>query len=259
MKIIAVDIGNSATKLAVVENAKVESPVVLANEHIDHIPVELKTVTEYLAKQRVKPVVICSVAASICEKVVRAVELATDAEPFVIGDKIPLPLALDLADPETVGHDRVVAAAMAYARMENAVVVADFGTAVTIDCVNADGVFLGGAILPGLKIGARGLASSTAALPLVDGPAVPATPWGRDTREAIATGLLFGAAGALREIVERYATELGSWPEVILTGGDAAVIAKHCDFVKAVVPELLLMGIGLAYERYRDVETDSET
>jgi len=60
----------------------------------------------------------------------------------------------------------------------------------------------------------------------------------------------------LREIVERYATELGRWPEVILTGGDATLIAEHNDFAKAVAPDLLLMGVDLAYELWAESQED---
>ena len=256
MKIIAVDIGNSKTRLALVEERKVSAPRQLANADVARFPTELIALYNEIGRQKIKPVVICSVVPEICRQVERAVRHVTESEPLVIGRKIPLPIPLDLSDATTVGHDRVLAAAMAHERMETAVVVADFGTAVTIDCVSAEGVFLGGAILPGLRLSAYALSSYTAALPLIEKPVVPATVWGRNTAEAISAGIVFGAIGALREIVERYATRLGRWPEVILTGGDAELIAKHCDFAKAVVPDLLLMGIELAYEYWVESRTE---
>jgi len=255
MKIIAVDIGNSMTRLAIVENGTVDAKTTLANEQIGQFPVKLKTLADRLGDQRTIPVVVCSVSPAICKRVASLVELAMDAGPMVIGQEIPIPIELGLSSPAGVGHDRVVSAAMAYHRIRNAVVVADFGTAVTIDCVNGEGVFLCGAILPGLTTAAKALAASTSALPWVKQPKAPATVWGRDTTEAISAGLIFGAAGALREMVERYATELKRWPEIILTGGDADLVAEHCNFVKATVPDLLLMGIELAYERYLECKT----
>ncbi len=101
--------------------------------------------------------------------------------------------------------------------------VADFGTAITIDCVNDEGVFQGGAILPGLDMAAKSLQAGTAQLPLVE-LSNPDWVFGKDTRQAIVGGLVYGARGALRELVETYATELGHWPVVILTGGDAALV-----------------------------------
>jgi len=136
---------------------------------------------------------------------------------------------------------------MAHFRLETACVVADFGTAITIDCVNDEGVFLGGAILPGLSMGAAALAAGTERLPEV-APAAPDWVFGRDTREAIVGGLVYGARGALRELAEAYATALGRWPPVIATGGDAELVCKGSEIVQAIVPDLCLMGVALAVQ-----------
>jgi len=250
MKIIAVDIGNSNTRLAIVENREVLEKTALANTKLDALPKTLRSFADRLADQSARPVMICSVVPDVCDKISQTVKRSIDSEPLVIGENIPLPLKLDLAEPESVGPDRVVASAMAHERMQTAVAVADFGTAITIDCVDAEGVFLGGTIMPGLRLSAKALAENTARLPLVE-PEVPNTPWGRNTDEAISGGLIFGIVGAVREIVERYANRLGSWPELIATGGDARLIARHCDFIHAVVDDLLLMGIELTYDYWQ--------
>ena len=203
-----------------------------------------------LCGQEHLPVVICSVVQKLCNVITEKFELALDITPNIIGRDIPLPMDVDLEDLKSVGKDRVVSAAMAYDRIGQAVAVASFGTAITIDCVNDDGVFLGGAILPGLTTSAKSLSEHTSALPLVE-IVPPAGPWGKNTLQAISSGIVFGAAGGLREITERFANELGHWPELIITGGDAKIIASHCNFVKAVVEDLLLMGIGLTYEKWK--------
>ena len=130
--------------------------------------------------------------------------------------------------------------------------VADFGSAITIDCVNADGVFQGGAILPGLQMGARALASQTAQLPQVE-LAEPHWVFGQDTAQAIISGLVRGARGALRELVETYATEMGAWPAVILTGGDARLICpdlNESELAQAIVDDLVLRGAAIAYYKF---------
>jgi len=137
---------------------------------------------------------------------------------------------------------------MAYFRLQSACVVADFGTAITIDCVSDNGIFLGGAILPGLHVGAEALARRTALLPEVR-LARPEWVFGKDTRQAIVGGLVYGARGALRELTEAYATELGRWPPVIATGGDAELVAGGYDIVQAIVPDLCLLGVALAYQK----------
>ncbi len=250
MKILAIDIGNTRTRLAVVEDRKVSDPVVFRTGQVDEITQTFKSLYDKYPIPKGLPVVVCSVVPQMTDRLSEIAESAMDFKPYIIGKNIPMPLKLELKDPQRVGPDRVVSAAMAFERMEKAVAVASFGTAITIDCVNDEGVFLGGTILPGLQTAARALEEHTALLPLVDLTA-PETPWGRDTTEAISAGILFGAVGALREIVERYATALGRWPELIVTGGDGLVIAQYCDFAHAVVPDLLLMGIELTYESWR--------
>jgi type III pantothenate kinase len=186
---------------------------------------------------------------------------------LVIGRDVPLPMLTDLPAPQRIGTDRLCTAAMAYHRLRSACVVADFGSAVTIDAVSDDGVFLGGAILPGLRMSAAALAGRTAALPEVR-LARPQWVFGTDTEKAIIGGIVLGARGALREIAEAYATAMGKWPPVILTGGDAELIGtpeelaaaeRHAgepfeargrmglDLVHAIVPDLCLMGIALAW------------
>jgi type III pantothenate kinase len=199
------------------------------------------------------------VAASVNPAVLERLEAAAEPlkEPLlVVGRDLPLPIQTDLPAPESVGVDRLCAAIAAFDRLGSACVVADFGTAVTVDCVNDEGVFLGGAILPGLEMGGEALEAKTAQLPRVDVRGAdgggPDWVFGKDTRQAIVGGLVFGARGALRELVESYATELGRWPIVILTGGDAKLIcprAGESGLVQAVVPDLVLRGVAIAYYR----------
>ncbi len=167
---------------------------------------------------------------------------------LVVGDDIDPPLPVDVPEPEKVGTDRLCAAAAAYQQMKSACVVADFGTAVTIDLVADDGAFLGGTILPGMALSARALHEHTAQLPLVE-IGTPTETLGKDTVSAIRNGIFAMMAGALREITERYATDIGRWPPLVVTGGDAAAIAGACDFIDRVVPDLGLDGMVLAYKK----------
>jgi type III pantothenate kinase len=253
MKIIAIDIGNTRTRIAVVEDRKIIESSAAPTGELTAVAETLRQFRgEYFTQGRM-PIAICSVVPKVCESVCDMISRQFDIEPLVIGKKVPLPLKLNLKDETTVGTDRVVAAAMAFERMGKAVAVASFGTAITIDCVNDEGVFLGGVIMPGLQMSARALAEQTAQLPLVE-LKTPETSWGRNTEEAISAGILYGAAGALREIVERFAVSLNKWPDLIVTGGDGEQMLKYCDFIHAYVPDLLLMGIELSLEQWADEE-----
>ncbi len=168
---------------------------------------------------------------------------------MVVGEELHRPLSLAIESPESVGIDRVCSAAAAYDTLGHACVVASFGTAITIDCVNDEGVFMGGAILPGVDMQARSLHEGTAQLPRVEIKS-PAGVYGNSTNDAISTGVLIGIAGGVREIVERYATELGSWPDLIATGGQAELIREHSNIIDRVVPDLCIRGIALAFRKH---------
>lgn len=173
----------------------------------------------------------------------------------VIGEDIPLPITVWVDEPGNVGTDRVVAAAAAFDVVADAVVVADFGTAVTIDLVDAHGVFQGGVICPGFEISAQALKDNTAQLPKVTVHR-PGGPYGKNTADAINCGLYYSIIGALEEIVRRYAEEVGHWPQIIITGSGAEIIKDDCPFVDNYVPHLVIKGIILAYMKY--IEGKSE-
>lgn len=168
---------------------------------------------------------------------------------LAVGEDLRRPMNLAIEEPQSVGIDRLCCAAAAYDHTRQACVAASFGTAITIDCVNDEGVFLGGAILPGLDMQARGLHESTALLPQVKVQPTGAV-YGANTEQAIRNGVIYGAVGALREITERYASDLGRWPQLVVTGGNAEFIKEHCNFIDSVVPDLCVQGIALAYRRH---------
>jgi type III pantothenate kinase len=198
-------------------------------------------------------------AASVNPAALKALEAAVlqhgGQDVLVVGRDLPLPIDTDLPAPDAIGTDRLCAASAAFDRLGQACVVADFGTAITIDAVNDEGVFLGGAILPGLAMGARALAGETAQLPEVR-LAEPAGAFGKNTDQAILHGLVGSARGALRYFAEAYATEMGAWPSVIVTGGDASLVCPHPGqdgLVQAVVDDLALRGVAMAcYRRLLD-------
>jgi type III pantothenate kinase len=127
-------------------------------------------------------------------------------------------------------------------------IVVDLGTATTFDCITADGVFLGGAIAPGIGMSAETLASKTAKLPSTE-LRVPSRAIGTRTEECIRAGVIFGAADAVDGMIRRIRKE---WPRktppmVIATGGFAAVMGDLCEELDRVEPHLTLRGLQLAY------------
>jgi type III pantothenate kinase len=167
-----------------------------------------------------------------------------------VGREIDLPLRVLTDPPAETGVDRVVNVAAAFEQLGKACVVVDAGTAITVDCCNDKGDFLGGAIAPGVSMQLNALHEGTARLPRVD-LAAPQGVFGRSTKDAIRHGVFYGIRGMVKELVEQYATELGFWPEVIATGGDAAKLFEGWeDIVHAISPDLTLYGIALAYANH---------
>jgi type III pantothenate kinase len=163
-----------------------------------------------------------------------------------------VPLVIDLDAPDRLGIDRVLAAHAANHVRDprRAAVVVDMGTAITIDLVAADGSFVGGAILPGMDLAARALAEHTDALPRVtlEGLTAPPAAVAKAAVPAIESGLFWGAVGAIRELVARYAVDLAAPPDVFLTGGGAPLVAQALagsKFQVRFIPHLVIAGIAL--------------
>ena len=166
--------------------------------------------------------------------------------------QFPLELAVDF--PERVGVDRVLKAVAAnrLRASGDSVLIVDSGTALTVDAISSQGVFLGGAICPGLRLGARALHQYTALLPEVTRreleERVPAA-CGKNTVDALRSGLFWGHVGTVREVVKRMAAELGTpSPLFLLTGGSGPLLAPH--FPEARFEQALsLQGIAATFWR----------
>jgi len=247
--VLACDVGNGAIHFAHVNGEKSGPVHRLRHGDLAGLGEEMAILWDTIPTPR--KLVACSVNPAGLRALEASAQDAIGQETLVVGRDLPLPIDVAVEHPGSIGADRICNAVAAFDQLGVPCVVADFGTAVTIDCVDAKGVLLGGAILPGLAMGAEALAARTALLP-AEKLTQPDWVFGQDTHQAIVGGLVFGARGALRAIVESYAEQLGQWPVVILTGGDAELICPHVDesdIVQAVVGELTLRGVALAYYR----------
>ncbi len=246
--VLAVDVGNTRIGIGVWDDDGLHQASHVHNDQPSTWGPALESAWADTRGAKKRAIVIGSVSPPVARQFADLAIGACDCEPLMIRDDLPLPLTLDLENPREVGVDRVCAAAAAFDRMREPCAVASFGTATTIDCVSADGRFLGGVILPGLEISCEALHAHTAKLPRVS-PATPTGVFAKNTYDAIVNGVVYAAVGALREIVERFATELKQWPKLVVTGGSAPLVAEASDFIDAHVPDLCLMGIALTYRK----------
>jgi type III pantothenate kinase len=153
-----------------------------------------------------------------------------------------------LEKPDHVGIDRLLDAVAANQRRRpgHSAVLIDAGSAVTVDWVDAEGAFRGGAILPGLRLMTHALHDHTALLPLIPVPTyLPEMP-GTSTREAMAVGIVWTVVGGIREIIEQLRPQTGDWPDVFLTGGDAALLRAGLPEDVIHWPLMTLEGIRFA-------------
>jgi type III pantothenate kinase len=182
----------------------------------------------------------------IIEDTVRA---AIDQSVQWIGREIDIPIGVETQNPKETGVDRILNVAAAFEQMGKACIVVDAGTAVTVDCCNDNGDFLGGAIAPGLTLMLDALAEKTAGIGRVSF-SPPAGAIGDSTSAAVSQGVYHAIRGLVREVAEAYAEQLGQWPEIIATGGDAKQLFEGWELIHAVAPDLGLYGIALAYAEH---------
>lgn len=190
-----------------------------------------------------------SVNSPLVEAVEHAVQQATGEDVEWIGKDIDISKRIKTDNPSETGIDRVLNVMAAYEQMGKACAVVDAGTAITVDCCDESGNFIGGAIAPGVGLMLQSLHERTAALPKIEF-AEPTEVFGKSTTQAILNGVYHGVRGMVKELVENYATELGNWPDLIATGGDAEVLFKDWELVHAISPDLTLYGIALAYTEH---------
>jgi type III pantothenate kinase len=162
------------------------------------------------------------------------------------GVKTGIPILID--NPKEVGADRIVNALAAFAKYGGPCVIVDVGTATTYDAVTDNGEFVGGAIAPGLQVAAEGLFAATARFTRVE-IVPPRSVIGKNTTEALQSGLLFGTAAEVDGMVERMQKELGGDAVVVATGGLAGVVVPECHSIDHHDPWLTLEGLRLIFER----------
>jgi type III pantothenate kinase len=171
-------------------------------------------------------------------------------EPRFFRSDIPIPLPVRLAEPGKVGVDRLLLALGALDACGAPCIIASAGTAVTVDLVDADGTFAGGAIMPGLGLAARSLHERAALLPLVTA-AAPESAVGADTESAIRSGVYWGCVGGIRALVEQYRSRPGcTSAPLVLTGTDAPLLLPALAELDARhTPDLIFDGMVAALER----------
>lgn len=252
MSLLLVDVGNTQTVVGLDDGAAVETWR-LSTES-SRTTDEYRLLLASLVGDRVSAIegaALSSVVPPASVAMRDAIVALAGVKPVVVGPGTKTGMALRVDNPREVGADRIVNALGAIAVWGAPVITVDFGTATTVDLVGTDGEYRGGAIAPGLTVAADALVRATAALRHVD-VVSPEHAVGRNTVEAIQSGLVFGYAGLVDGLVERMLEESGSDEmPIVATGGLAGVVLEHCRHTIALDPDLTLRGLRVAWERNR--------
>ncbi len=253
--LLAIDVGNTNTVIGLFQDGVLRARWRLASDSgrtADEYGILLRELCSQsgVEVRDVSGVVVASVVPTLTGSVESMSEGVFDVAPVIVGPDIDLGIVVDYDNPREVGPDRLANAVAALHIAEGAAVVVDFGTATTVDAVTGDGRYLGGAIAPGLITSAENLFRRAALLNRV-ALDPPERAIGRSTEQSLRSGIVFGAAGQVDEIVRRVADELGEAPRVIATGGLAERIALFSKRIEMVEPDLTLLGLSLVYERVK--------
>lgn len=248
--ILVIDVGNTNIVLGLVDGEEVLETfrISTAARTTDELGLLMLQLFAHrgIDKTQISGAIVGTVVPSVLYTIQKACKRYLDHDPLVVGKKLKTGIRVRMDNPKEVGADRVVNAVAAVAKWGAPIIVVDFGTATTFDCVDAAGDYVGGVIAPGFRISEEALVNRTAQLPRVEVMRPPSV-IGKNTVHAMQAGLLFGYAGLVEALGRRCKEELGGNPKVVATGGLATLISSECTVIEEVDPNLTLRGLAMLY------------
>jgi type III pantothenate kinase len=236
--LLAIDIGNSTTKFGVFDREKLTTRFT--------VPTDESHFLQHKLPETIDAVIVSSVVPELNDSLARFFETRFGLEAIFVDHALDFGLKIRYFPAESLGVDRVVAAFAAREKYGKPSIVCDFGTATTIDVVDAGGDFIGGIIAPGIATLADSLFQKTSKLPKVE-ISKPEKAIGDSTVAAIQSGIYFGYIGSVEKILGKFIEELGEKPTIIATGGFANLIAESVKAIDIVDENLILEGLRLIY------------
>jgi len=255
--LLAFDIGNTNIVAGLFDKKKLLSsfrfatrPTATADETALAISGWLKE--NQRKKENIKSITISSVVPSLTHSFEQLAQKHFKCKPLIVSANLKLPIKIKIEQPEQVGADRIANAAAGFEKFGGELIVVDFGTATNFDVVDARGNYVGGVLIPGPETSMSELARKAARLyevPFSPPPRVV----GRNTTEALMSGLFYGTVGQVDNIIERILNETKfKKPHIIATGGLAEKVAKHSRHIKMLEPNLTLEGLRIISELNSD-------
>ena len=262
--LLAVDIGNTNVVFGLYRDRQLEqtfrvSTVTTRTEDEYGVLLQQLLMLRKVPMDSVDAAIVASVVPPLTDVMCDAIRHAFAREPVVVGPGLKTGMPVLYENPRDVGADRIVNAVAAFERVKAGVIVVDFGTATTFDCISPKGEYLGGVIVPGVQVSLDGLVARAAKLSRIE-LAAPPHVVGRNTTHALQSGVVFGYAAMVDGMIGRIETELGFPVQVLATGGLSTLISKHTQRIHTVDVNLTLDGLCLLHERHTSaVEAAAES
>ena len=250
--LLAIDLGNTNIKYGVfdgdnmVASFRVSSRISRTADEYGSVLVGLLA-DRNINKKDITGIIFSSVIPALNYTICHMCEFFFGISPLVVGPGVKTGLNIKADNPKEVGADIIVNSVSAYNKYGGPIVVIDFGTATTFDVINDKCELLGVVIAPGIKTSLEGLATKTAQLPMVELDA-PKTVIGKNTKHCMQSGIIFGFAGLVDNIVAKIKREINcSDVKVVATGGLGEIIAKESKSITKVDRTLTLDGLKIIY------------
>jgi type III pantothenate kinase len=241
--LLAVDIGNTNIALGIFKGKNLLKRYTLATKTKPYT-LALKGI---ICRNKISNAIICSVVPKATAQIAKDITASLGKRPLIIGKDISVPVKNLYRKPKQVGQDRLVNAYAGIRLYRAPLVAVDFGTAITFDVVSKKGGYLGGMIIPGLGISLDALKRRTALLPAVKLKR-PEEFIGKDTRNSMLSGIIYGFAALTDDLVMRIKNKIGRKAQIIGTGGNINLIKPYCRRIDKIDPDLTLKGLRLIYE-----------
>ncbi len=251
--ILLVDIGNTNIVTGCAEEGKILFCERLSTNHrattLEYMTVFRTAFELYnINKEKIDGAVISSVVPSVTNVIRDAIKKICSVEPMIVGPGIKTGVSIVIDNPAQLGSDLITGAVASVAEYSVPQIVIDMGTATTISVINKDRQYIGGAIMPGLRVSHDALITRTSQLPKIAFEK-PKKIIGSNTIDCIKSGILYGNAGAIDGLIDRFNEELGEKCTVIATGGLAKTVVPLCKNEIIIDEDLLLKGLMLIYEK----------
>jgi type III pantothenate kinase len=251
--LLAVDVGNITVTLGVYDGETLRGEWSVATDRrktADEYGLLFSQLLEHagIARSAVMAVAISSSVPPLVPTLEETCRRYFGHPPFVVGPGVKTGMVIRYDNPREVTADRIVIAVAAFEKYGGPVIVVDFSTATIFDVISQTGEYLGGVIAPGVQISAEALFQQAAKLPRIE-LVRPAAVLGRNTVHSMQSGIIFGFAGQVEEIVARLVAELGQETVVVATGDLAGLMAGEVKSIRHVEPYLSLEGLRIIYER----------